>query len=85
MVLVMMLPRSPRSPSDLLGACSIALFPFWRFDAKGGEGVLLGVSVGICKGRAQARFSLYLLYLESLCPFILALNLFASICYLCGL
>ena len=81
-MLVMMVPRSP---SDLLGACSIALFPFWHFDAKGGEVVLLGVSVGICKGRAQARFPLYLLYLESLCPFILVLNLFASICYLCGL
>ena len=28
----------------MLRTCSIALFPFWRFDAKGGEGVLVGIS-----------------------------------------
>jgi hypothetical protein len=32
--------------SHLLGTCSFALFPFWHFDAKGGEVVLLGISVG---------------------------------------
>ena len=49
-----MLLRTPRTPADIFGTFSIALFPFWRFDAKGGEVDLLGFSVGICMGRAQA-------------------------------
>ena len=32
--------------TDSLGTLSIALFPFWRFDAKGGEVVLCRVSPG---------------------------------------
>ena len=33
---------------------SIALFPFWRFDAKRGEVVLLGLRVGFAWVRAHA-------------------------------
>ena len=54
MMLVMTRPRTPRAPGDLRGTCSIALFPFWRFDAKGGEVVLLGCLSWVCKGRSQA-------------------------------
>ena len=38
----------PQIPSDYLGHASIPLFPFWRFDVKGGEVVPLGL--GICMG-----------------------------------
>ena len=37
-----------------LGSSSIALFPFWRFDAKGGEVVLLGLRVRFARVQAQA-------------------------------
>ena len=38
-------------------ACSIALFPFWRLDAKGGEVVLLVISVGFAwVGHKLIRF-----------------------------
>ena len=31
------------------GLCSIALFPFWRFDAKRGEVVLVGLPLGFAR------------------------------------
>jgi hypothetical protein len=46
---------------------SIALFPFWRFDAKGGEVVLLGLSVWDLHGfRAQAYAFTILIALVSI-------------------
>ena len=38
----------PQIPSDYLGHASLPLSPFWRFDAKGGEVVPLGLE--ICMG-----------------------------------
>ena len=54
-----------------LGTSSIALLPFWCFDAKGGEVVLLGLSVGFAW---VGRKHLLLSFLESLCPFIAMSN-----------
>ena len=70
-----------KTTSDVCrGLVSIALYPFWRFDAKGGEVVLLG-SHGICMGWAQACLFIiplllvslyYLLFAETLNLFLLA-------------
>ena len=40
------------------GRCSIALFPFWCLDAKGGEVVLFRFSEGFAEGRAQVHLLL---------------------------
>ena len=37
MMMRMKMEMPPRTPSDSLGSVSIALLPFWCFDAKGGE------------------------------------------------
>ena len=37
-----------------LGTCSFALLPFWRFDDKGGDCVLLGCFVGFAWDGTQA-------------------------------
>ena len=47
-VMMTQMPPSP-SPSDPWDV-SIALFPFWRLDAKGGEVVLFRVSRGFLHG-----------------------------------
>ena len=46
-----MLPMIPLARCDSQGRVVMLFFPFWRFDAKGGEGVLLGISDGICMGK----------------------------------
>ena len=48
--------RRMRMRSEHLGTCSIALFPFWCLDAKGGEVVLFRFSEGICKGSDTSLF-----------------------------
>ena len=48
--------------SDHLGTFSIAIFPFWCLDAKGGEVVLFRFSEGICKGSGTSLFG-FMLYL----------------------
>ena len=58
--------QDPLGLKTLMGR-SIALLPFWRFDAKGGEVALVGLR-GFARVRAQAyAFTIYL----RLCPFIL--------------
>jgi hypothetical protein len=50
-VMMMMMMRArrllvdPKTRSDLLRTCSIAILSFWCLDAKGGKVVLLGLSV----------------------------------------
>jgi hypothetical protein len=55
--------RTSLMMSDLLGACSIALLPFWCLDTKGGEVVLFRIFsvafLGVV-GRAQACHVFYL-------------------------
>jgi hypothetical protein len=51
MAVMMMMMRArrllvdPKTRSDLLRTCSIALLSFWCLDTKGGKVVLLGLSV----------------------------------------
>ena len=59
-----------RTPSDLHGSVSIAFLPFWCFDAKGGEMVLV-LSVGFAR---VGHKHLLLSFLESLCPFIVCVE-----------
>ena len=65
-------------PSDLLGVVSIALFPFWRFDAKGGEVVLLGSHRDL---HGSDTTMLVYHFFEACVYLSLLLNLFAF--YLC--
>ena len=63
-----------------LGTFSIALFPFWRLDAKGGEVVLFRVSRGFCMGWTQAPFFFDLF---GLCPCYLLGEQFMSYVVIC--
>jgi hypothetical protein len=54
------------------GRGSIALFPFWRFDAKGGEVVLLGYPRDL-QGSGTSQICFYASFAACV-PFILVLN-----------
>jgi hypothetical protein len=52
------------------------LFPFWHFDAKGGEVALVGIDIRICMGLGTSIHVLPLFY--CLCPLMVIWLLFLS-------
>ena len=63
-----------------MGRVSIALVPFWRLDAKGGEVVLLGCFSGFAREGISIRTLLCVLYAYAHVSYFPALLLWQTLC-----
>ena len=65
-----------------MGRLSIALVPFWRFDAKGGEVVLVGLLRDL-QGCGHKHFELLICVLYAYAMYLTFLHCYDYYCKLC--